>query len=146
MILLDVNVVVAAHRDDHPHHVPARSCLDTVVAGDGPFTVPEEVWAAAVRIATNRRIFTVPTPVDDVFAYVEAVRSQAGYTRVTPGSQRMAIFERLCREAAATGDLVADAWLAALAIERGCTLVSFDRDFARFDDLRWRRPEQVASG
>jgi hypothetical protein len=35
---------------------------------------------------------------------------------------------------------VADAYLAALAIEHGCQWISFDRDFARFPGLNWSKP------
>jgi uncharacterized protein len=47
----------------------------------------------------------------------------------------------LCKKAAVSGNLVQDAWLAALAIESGCEWITFDRDFARFPGLRWRIPE-----
>lgn len=39
-----------------------------------------------------------------------------------------------------TSRLVADAHLAALAIEHGLTLCSTDGDFARFPGLRWQNP------
>jgi predicted nucleic acid-binding protein len=50
------------------------------------------------------------------------------------------VFEQLCRESDASGDLAADAYLAALAVEQGADLISLDRDFARFAALRWRKP------
>ncbi|MDQ3608887.1 MAG: VapC toxin family PIN domain ribonuclease, partial [Actinomycetota bacterium] len=62
---------------------------------------------------------------------------------VAPASSRLELFERMCREGDATGDLVPDAQLAALAIEFGAQLVSFDRDFARFPGLRWTVPGQA---
>lgn len=40
----------------------------------------------------------------------------------------------------ARGNLVNDAHLAALAIEHGCTIVSFDHDFGRFEGVRWVAP------
>jgi predicted nucleic acid-binding protein len=51
------------------------------------------------------------------------------------------VLERVCRDADIAGDLVPDAQLAAIAIEYDCELVSFDRDFARFADLRWTIPK-----
>ena len=57
-----------------------------------------------------------------------------------PGARHWAIFERLCKHAGAKGNLVADAYLAALAIERGCEWVTTDRDFSRFEGLKWRHP------
>lgn len=38
------------------------------------------------------------------------------------------------------GAMVSDAYLAALAIEHDCDLVTADSDFARFPGLRWRNP------
>jgi predicted nucleic acid-binding protein len=46
----------------------------------------------------------------------------------------------LCRSSEARGSVVPDAYLAALAIERGATMSTADRGFARFDGLRWRHP------
>jgi len=50
------------------------------------------------------------------------------------------IFSRLCREGDATGNLVPDTYIAALAIESGAELITTDRDYARFPGLRWRHP------
>lgn len=140
MILLDVNVVLAAHREDHPHHPTVRPWFDELMGGDESFTVPDAVWAFFIRIATNRRIFTVPTPPDEAFEFLRATRSQPHHVAVAPGERHLELFEELCTRDDAAGDLAADAYLAAIAIERGCELVSLDRDFARFVGLRWSSP------
>jgi predicted nucleic acid-binding protein len=44
------------------------------------------------------------------------------------------------RTAGVAGPLVSDAYIAALAIEHACELITTDADFARFPDLRWRHP------
>ncbi len=140
MKLLDVNVVLAAHRDDHPDFGIARPWLDELLAAQAPFTLVDLVAGSFLRIATNRRIFSIPTPVDAAFTYVNALRAQPSHVALAPGAQHLAILERLCRAADASGDLVTDAQLAAIAVEQACELVSFDRDFARFDDLTWLHP------
>lgn len=140
MILLDVNVVLAAHRADHPHHELVRPWFDVLMRGDEPFTVPDTVWASVVRLATSRRIFPMPSGVAAVFGFLRAVRAQPNHVALTPGERHMAIFEELCVQYDAFGDLVPDAYLAALALEHGCELASLDRDFARFSTVRWRRP------
>lgn len=140
MILLDVNVVLAAHRADHPQHALVRPWFDRVMSSDEPFTVPDVGWASFVRIATNRRIFTVPSTIGDAFAFLRAVRGQPHHVVVVGGERALALFEELCRDGEATGDLAADAFLAALTLEQGCELVTLDRDFARFPALRWSRP------
>lgn len=47
---------------------------------------------------------------------------------------------RLIERSDVHGAMVSDAYLAALAIEHGCELVTTDSDFARFPDLNWRNP------
>ena len=56
------------------------------------------------------------------------------------GGRHWDIFTRLCDETDARGNLVPDAWLAALAIESGCEFITTDRDYARFTGLRWTHP------
>jgi len=59
---------------------------------------------------------------------------------IQPGERHWDIFTRFCTEADARGNMVPDAWFAALAIEFGCEWITLDRDYARFPDLRWRLP------
>lgn len=114
--------------------------MDRLMASRERFSVTDLVAGSFVRLATNRRIFLVPTPADDAFAYLKALRGQPGHLTVSPGPDHLDIFESLCRASEATGDLAADAQLAAIAIEHGGEIVSFDRDFARFADVRWSQP------
>jgi toxin-antitoxin system PIN domain toxin len=140
--LLDVNVILAAHRDDHPDFQISRAWLDRTLAAGVSFAVVDLVAGAFLRTATNRRIFRVPTPVENAFAYLRALRSRPSHVLLAPGAQHLAILERLCDSADAAGDLIADAQLAAIAVEHAADLVSFDRDFARFGDLSWERPRE----
>jgi len=134
------HVVLAAHREDHPHHALVRSWLDTLLAGDEPFAVPARVWAWFLRLTTNRRIFAVPTPRPEAFAFVDAVQAQPLHLALAPGPRHLLVLRRLCDEADALGDLIPDAVIAAVAAEHGCELVTLDRDFARFPSVPHRRP------
>jgi len=138
--LLDVNVVLAAHRDDHPQFEHARTWLDGLLRAREHFSVLDLVAGSFVRLATNRRIFTTPSSVDDAFAYLRALRDQPGHLTLSPGPRHLDLFERLCRASDAAGDLAPDAQIAAIAVEHGAEVISFDRDFARFADVRWSRP------
>lgn len=139
MLLLDVNIVLAAQRLDHAHHQPVRRWFDTLLADERPFTVPTLVWGSFLRLTTNRRIFTVPTPLTDAFAFVDAVCRQPQHFSLAPGERHLALVQRLCEEADATGDLVPDAVIGAVALEHDCEIVTLDRDFARFPSLRHQR-------
>ncbi len=135
MLILDVNVVLAAYRADHPHHAAMRQWFEGLVAGSEAFAVPNGVWASFLRLVTNRHAFPLPTPVDEAFAYIEAVRAQPNHRELEPGPHHLALLLRLCLEADATGDLVPDAAIAAIALEHGCAVASLDRDFARFASI-----------
>ena len=93
-----------------------------------------------MRVATHPRIFSPPAPVGRAFAFATALRSQPNAVNINPGPRHWEIFERLCVATDAKGNLVADAYLAALAIESGSEWITTDRDFTRFPGLRWRHP------
>jgi len=98
------------------------------------------VLSGFVRVATHPRIFSPPAPIDEALAFANALRTQPNAVLLTSGPRHWEIFERLCLDAGAKGNLVADAYLAALAIETGSEWITTDRDFSRFDGLRWRHP------
>jgi uncharacterized protein len=140
VFLLDANVVLAAHRADHPHHASVRAWFDQMLAGDERFAVPMLVWASFLRLATNRRIFEVPTPRADAFAFIEATWAQPLHLTIGPGPRHLTLLRGLCDEADALGDLIPDAVIAAVAAEHSCEIVTLDRDFARFPSVRYRNP------
>lgn len=135
-----MNVIVYAFHQGARNHRPVRDWLDTTVASDEPFGLSELVLSGFVRIATHPRIFDPPAPTSAAVAFADALRSQANAVLIAPGPRHWEIFERLCVAAGAKGNLVPDAYLAALAIESGSELVTTDRDFSRFPGLRWRHP------
>lgn len=140
MILPDVNVLVYAYRVDAPDHEAFRAWLIGVVNHDAPFAVSGLVLSGFLRVVTHPKVFRTPSRIGDALAFTTAVRGAPGAVAVTPGSRHWEIFEDLCRDADARGNLVPDAYLAALAIECGCELCTTDRDFSRFPGLRWRHP------
>lgn len=141
MIILDVNVVLAAQRGDHPNHGPVRRWFDQLTGGVEDFGVPDLVWGSFLRLTTNRRIFEVPTPRGEAFAFVDATRAQANHLAVAPGHRHITLLRELCEEGDASGDLVPDAVLGAIAVEHGATVATLDRDFARFPRVAHIRPD-----
>ena len=135
-----MNVLVAAHRTDSPHHLLAKQWLEEAVAAAEPLGLTDAVASGYVRVVTHPRVFSTPTPLVQALDHVEAIRNAPGTLRVSPGRTHWATFRTLCTEADARGNLVPDAAHAATAIEAGATWVTFDRDFARFHGLRWRSP------
>jgi toxin-antitoxin system PIN domain toxin len=140
MLMPDVNVIVYAHRRDEAWHEPYAAWLADVVDGHEPFSLSVLVAVGFVRIVTNRRIYPDPTPLPAALAAVEQLASHPRCRLATPGATHLGDVVRLCRAIDATGKSVADAQHAALAIAEGCTWVTRDADFARFEahGLRWQ--------
>lgn len=143
MILPDVNVLVYAHREDAPDHGLHRDWLEGVLEEAEPVGVSELVLSSFVRVVTHPRVFRRPTPIGMALDFAEALRGRPNSVIVTPGRRHWGIFADLCRAAGVRGNLVPDAYLAALAIESGSEWITTDRDYARFDSLRWRHPLSV---
>ncbi len=140
MLLPDVNVLVYAHREDSPHHAGCRAWLETLINGQEAFGLSELVLSGFMRVVTHPKVFTKPSPLAAALEFTEQLRSRPQRVAVAPGPRHWSIFCALCTEAGAKGNLVSDAYLAALAIEAGCEWVTTDRDFSRFKGLRWRHP------
>jgi toxin-antitoxin system PIN domain toxin len=140
VILPDVNVLIYAFRSDNPQHALCKAWLDNIVASDARFGMSELVLNAVVRIVTNARIFVEPSSLDESFGYCESLLGQPHCEVIRPGERHWALFARLCQETGTKGPRVTDAWLAALALEHGCTWITYDRDYARFPGLEWQEP------
>lgn len=140
MILPDVNVLVHAFRPDASDHTSCRSWLEEVVNGESRYGMSPQVLGGVVRVTTHPRVFKEPSPLAEVLGFAEVLLGQPHCVVVQPGEAHWAIFMRLCRAADARGNLVPDAWFAAMAIEAGCEWVTLDRDYSRFPGLKWRPP------
>jgi len=92
-------------------------------------------WVALlgfVRITTRPGVFSQPLPVADALRVADHWLLQPAAQVVHPGPRHAALLARLLLAAGTGGNLVTDAHLAALAIEHGATIGSFDRDFRQF--------------
>lgn len=135
-----MNVLVYAFREDAPGHASYRAWLNQLVRSDAAYAVSDQILSGFLRIVTHPRVFHPPTPISAAHGFANAFRSQPNAVPIAPGVRHWHVFQRFCEEAGARGNLVPDAWLAALAVESGCEFVTTDRDFARFPGLRWRHP------
>ena len=140
MVLIDINVLVYAHRRDCSNHIAYRRWLEGCISSDQAYGMSDLVLSAFLRIVTHPRIFNLPTRLEDALRFASEVRTPANCVAVSPGARHWEIFTRLCRAAGAKGNLVSDAYLAALAIESGSEWITTDRDYSRFPGLRWRHP------
>lgn len=140
MILPDVNVLVYAHREDAPNHAAYRAWLTRVINGDEAYAMADIVLSGFLRVVTHPRVFNPPSTIEQALAFVHDVRDQPNCVQIRASARHWDIFERLCRTSGGKGNLVPDAYLAALAIESGSTWITTDRDYSRFAGLTWRHP------
>lgn len=140
MLLPDVNVLIAAHREAAPFHVEARAWLVTALAGDEPVALCLPTVSGFIRVSTSPRVFDPPATQAEAFGFIGVLSAHPATLWLNPGRQHLSLLERLCSDADARGDLVGDAVIAALALEAGATVVTYDRDFGWFGGLAWRPP------
>jgi hypothetical protein len=140
VIAPDVNVLLYALREDSHRHADYRSWLEATLSGDEPVALFDPALAAVLRIATHPGIYKTPTPRAVVEKYLDALLSAPAAVALRAGERHWGLFMGLCRKADCHGNLVQDAYFAALALEHGSRWITTDRDFARFPRLVWRHP------
>ena len=144
MILMDVNILVYAHREDTGDHPAYRDWVEETINGGGAYGVSELVLSGFIRVVTHPKVFERPTPLAVALDVVNQIRGQPQAVPIRPGPRHWTIFEKLVRSSEAKGNLVPDAYHAALAIESGCDWITTDKGFLRFPGLRARHPLRKA--
>ncbi len=140
MILVDVNLLIYAIDRDAPHHARARPWLEGVLNETEPVGLPWIVLLAFLRLTTRAGILRKPMTVEQAVSYCQSWLELGSVCIPVPGDNHWAIFRNLVRSVGTAGNLTADAHLAALALEHGCTLYSADNDFRRFPGIAHVNP------
>jgi toxin-antitoxin system PIN domain toxin len=138
--ILDANILLYAYNADSPKHVAAAHWLEELFSGPDVIGLPWVTLWAFLRISTNPRVWSNPKSAQEAFTIVRAWLAQPGVVVVDPGPRHAELLEELVTKHSASGPIVSDAALAALALENGAILASTDRDFSRFPHLRWVNP------
>lgn len=140
MILVDANLLIYAGVASVPEHERAKAWLDDQLSGEARVGLPWHSLLAFLRITTKRSVFAHPQSIDAAWAQIREWLSQPPAWVPNPTQRHTELLESLLLGGRASGDLVSDAHLAALAVEHGLTICSNDRDFARFPGVRWINP------
>ncbi|MGN6187757.1 MAG: type II toxin-antitoxin system VapC family toxin [Conexibacter sp.] len=140
MKLPDVNVLLYAVDESSRHHADARAWLEEALSGTETVAFCWSVLLAFVRLSTRAVVFEQPLSADEALDLVEGWLDQPNVTVVDPTIRHVATLRDLLQPLGTAGNLTSDAHLAALAIEHGAELCSYDGDFARFPGVRWTRP------
>lgn len=132
----DANVLLYAHNSVEVHHATAREWLDMALSGSEPVGFAWLVLLAFVRISTGTTAFETRLSPQQALRVMDSWLAQPNAVVIHPTERHPAILRELIESAGAAGNLTNDAHLAALAIEHGATLASFDGDFHRFEGLK----------
>ena len=141
MLIVDANVLLHAVNQRSREHDAAASWLNTALDDAEPVAFPWTVTLAFLRLSTHPAIFPRPLAPEQAADVVERWLGSPAALAIEPTRRHLALLRGLLQRAGTAGNLVSDAHLAALALEHGATVVSFDRDFARFEGVPLRRPE-----
>ena len=140
VLCLDVNVLVSAQRADLADNERYGQLLETWANGSELVGVPDMVLSGFLRIVTNRRIFGEPTTTTEAWGYVDRLLDAPAVVLLRASERHWTHFRSLANDIDARGPDIADAYLAAYALDNNATFISADRGFARFSRLKWRHP------
>ncbi len=142
MRLIDANLLLYAYNPSFSAHAAARAWLEATLSAPEPVGLAWVTLVAYVRIGTNPRAFPDPLTLSEAVAHVDSWLALPCVQVVNAGPRHWEILRGLLPAAQARGNLATDAHLAAIALEHGALLCSTDRDFARFQGLRFTNPLQ----
>ena len=140
MRLVDANVLLYAVNRDARHHEASRRWLDGALSGDETVAFAWIALLAFVRLATRADLFPSPLSTDDALDRVVAWLGTDNAVVIEPTHEHARVVRQVLANVGGGANLVNDAHLGALAIEHRATVVSYDRDFARFEGVRWESP------
>jgi hypothetical protein len=136
----DLNLLMYAVDRDAPDHAAALDWWNLTLSGSETVGLAWSVLLGFVRLTTNARVVRSPLTPEAALDYLDRWLGHPVTTVVDPTGRHAQVLRDLLAGTGTAGNLVADAHLAALAIEHGAELCSADRDFGRFPGLRWSNP------
>ena len=139
-MLLDANLLIWAHHEQFDQHEAAVDWLAEELTANPLVGIPWPTTIAFLRISTHPRALRRPLPIATAWSVVQGWLARPNVRVPVPTERHAAILGHLLTKGKASGNHSTDAHLAALAIEWGLELLSADRDFARYEGLRWRDP------
>lgn len=143
MKIVDANVLLYAINEDSEHHRASQEWLDHALSGGERVGFAWVALLAFVRVATHPRVFPRPLTPKEAMARVTAWLTSAYAVVVAPAPGHDRVLTALLASTGMGGNIVNDAHLAAMALEQRCEIVTYDRDFQRFDGVVSVTPEDL---
>jgi len=138
--IVDTSVLLPAVSPSLPQHAPARRALEAAINDERPVGLTWVVVNAFLRLTTKPGLFERPLTIDAAWELVDGWREHPNVQVVQETEEHARLWSELLRSAGSGGDLTTDAWIAAIALAHGASVLTFDSDFARFPGLRWENP------
>jgi hypothetical protein len=139
-MLVDANILLFAVDSSSRFHENASRWLTEQLNGPARVGFPWQSLVAFLRISTHPRASERPLPPDSAWAFVEDWMAAEPAWIPIPTERHADVLGALIETYELRGNLIADAVLAALALEHGLAVCSADTDFARFREIRWLNP------
>ena len=140
MYLMDVNILVYAHREDVENHDKYRFWLESIINSNVDYGYSSLVLSGFLRVVTHPKVFEIPTQLDEAINFTNQIRNNLNAINISPKDRHWDIFESLLTMTKAKGNFIPDAYHAALAIESGCEWVTADKGFKKFKGLKIFHP------
>lgn len=141
MVIVDANVLLYAVNESTRHHASARRWMEAALNGTEAVGFAWVVLLAFVRLATLPALFPAPLTPAVALDLVDAWLGARPAVLVHPTTRHASVLRGLLVESGTAGNLVTDAHLAALCVEYGAVMCSYDRDFRRFAGLMTLVPD-----
>lgn len=141
MIAVDTNILVAAHRRDHPLHQRARAVVKQLAEGSSTWSIPLHVLVEFYGKVTHAKIWKTPSSPAQAWDQIDQWLGSPTLRVIFADSRTLSSLRRMCEEQDIRGAKVHDARVAAVCVHNGVReLWSVDRDFSRFPELTTRNP------
>jgi toxin-antitoxin system PIN domain toxin len=138
MLAVDTNILVYAHRREVAEHPAATAVIRSLAEGAEPWAVPWPCLYEFFSVVTNPKIWrdAASTP-----SQVEAWLGSPSLRLLGETPEFGRLLARFLDRPRVRGGIVHDARVAALCVAHGIeALLTRDRDFSLFEELRTRNP------
>jgi toxin-antitoxin system PIN domain toxin len=140
-ITADANILINAANRQSPRQVPSRGFLEQAVAGDEPFYLFYPVLVAYLRATTMAGVFRPPLSPQAALENVLVITHAPSVVVAGEREGFWDLFAGFIAENDVRGRVVHDAHIALLMRQHDVsTIVTYDRDFRRFEGIRVIEP------
>lgn len=140
MAVVDADILLYAVNSSSPRHRSSRRWLEEALNGHEPVHLTWLALLAFIRIATLPSFSARPLTLAEALEVVDDWLAAPAAAVAHPTANHASVLAKLLNESGISGNLTNDAHLAAIALEHGTAVCTFDKSFGRFAGLKVVRP------